>query len=109
MKLSPSTILNSVYSTGISTTSITKPNLESQILEQHDDNIHSKPDDDSLERILLSKSSGRLIAESLEIPELAVEIERAVGQVEKSLEAEELERQEKRQPEVVNEEVNSKR
>lgn len=43
--------------------------------------------DDTEERMLLSKSSGQLFVEYLEVPELAVEVERAVWQVEKALRA----------------------
>ena len=42
------------------------------------------------ESMLLSQESGKLIAESIEIPEMAVDIERAVAQVEKSLKVEKL-------------------
>ena len=37
------------------------------------------------ERMLLSKSSGRIIADYLDVPQLAAEVERAVWQVEKAL------------------------
>ena len=39
------------------------------------------------EQMLLTHSSGKLIAQTLEIPELEVEIDRAVKQVERSLAA----------------------
>ena len=39
------------------------------------------------EKLLLSQSSGQLIADYVEIPELAAEIQRAVWQVERSLKA----------------------
>ena len=48
--------------------------------------VKSAPDDTE-ERMLLSKSSGQLFVEYLEVPELAVEVERAVWQVEKALRA----------------------
>ena len=38
------------------------------------------------ERMLLSKSSGQIIADYLDVPQLAAEVERAVWQVEKALE-----------------------
>lgn len=59
--------------------------------------------------MLLSQSSGKLIAEFLEIPELAVEIERAIAQIGKALKAETLEEQEKRQQRAVKKEVGSKK
>ena len=47
------------------------------------------------ERMLLSKPSGQLFAQYLEVPELAVEVERAVWQVEKSLKAQQDRKEEK--------------
>ncbi len=58
--------------------------------------------------MLLSQSSGKLIAETLEIPELAVEIERAVAQIEKSVKLEELRKQDMNQPGAAGEEVEHK-
>ena len=49
-------------------------------------NVKSAPTENQ-ERMLLSNSSGQLFAEYLEVPELAVEVERAVWQVEKALKA----------------------
>lgn len=51
--------------------------------------------DEKEERMLLSKSSGQLFAEYLDVPELAVEVERAVWQVEKALKARQKLREEK--------------
>lgn len=84
---------------------------EFEDIKRSADNDHIDTDDlgDSAESMLLSQSSGKLIAESLEIPELAVEIERAVAQIEKTLKAELLEKQEKRQQGVAEKEVDSKR
>ena len=47
------------------------------------------------EKMLLSKSSGQLFAGYLDVPELAVEIERAVWQVEKGLKAQQERKEEK--------------
>lgn len=47
--------------------------------------------------MVLSQSSGRLIAETVEVPELQIEIERAVAQVERSLAAREELVEEKRE------------
>lgn len=55
--------------------------------------VKSAPDDTE-ERMLLSKSSGQLFVEYLEVPELAVEVERAVWQVEKALRAQQDRREE---------------
>ena len=43
--------------------------------------------DNQKERMLLSKFSGQLFAGHLDVPELAIEIERAVWQVERALKA----------------------
>lgn len=56
--------------------------------------VKSTPNDTE-ERMLLSESSGQLFVEYLEVPELAVEVERAVWQVEKALRAQQDRREEK--------------
>ena len=43
--------------------------------------------DNQKERMLLSKASGQLFAGHIDVPELAIEIERAVWQVERALKA----------------------
>lgn len=57
---------------------------------------------DQEEKMLLSKTSGELIADYVEIPELAVEIERAVWQVEKSLQSKQELKEEKEELEAAN-------
>ena len=47
------------------------------------------------EKMLLGQSSGAVIANYLEIPELAVEVQRAVWQVERSLKAKQALQEEK--------------
>ena len=54
------------------------------------------------EKLLLSQSSGQLIANYIEIPELAAEIQRAVLQVERSLKTQRDLRKEKNSLESVN-------
>ena len=61
-------------------------------LDKEMDNIRSGSSvktapDEQEERMLLSKSSGQLFAKYLDVPELALEVERAVWQVEKALTA----------------------
>ena len=108
--MSPSTLLNSAYHAAIRTTSVTKPSNRIETTKIHPNNDHTESinQDGPMESMLLSKNDSRLIAESLELPELAVEIERAVGQIEKSLAAEGIERQEKRQLEAAEEEARPK-
>lgn len=69
----------------IDTTPIVKPNVEA-------------------ERMLLTPSSGRLIADMVDVPELEEHIHRAVKQVEKSLKAKEELHQEKEELDSVNRE-----
>ena len=69
-------------------------------LDKETDSIRSRSSvksapDEKEERMLLSKSSGQLFAEYLDVSELAVEIERAVWQVEKVLKAQQDRREEK--------------
>ena len=54
------------------------------------------------EKLLLSHGSGQLIADYVEIPELAAEIQRAVWQVERSLKAQRDLREEKNDLESAN-------
>lgn len=73
------------------------------------DNISSKsstepttPPQKTEEELLLSRSSGALIADCLKVPELAVEIQRAVWQVERSLKAKRELQEEKAELESAN-------
>lgn len=79
MKTKPSKILDQLYTTG------KKP-------------IDAEPNHTSGERemMVLHQSSGARIAKSLEIPELDIELDRAVWQVEKALREEAELREEKR-------------
>lgn len=61
-------------------------------LDQELQNVGSNPTDKEVyyvkqEQMLLDQSSGELIAEYLQVPEMAAEIKRAVWQVERSLNA----------------------
>ena len=69
-------------------------------LDKEMDSIRSGSSIDSVsdnqkERMLLSTSSGQLFARHLDVPELAIEIERAVWQVERALKAQNELREEK--------------
>lgn len=75
-------------------------NMSIENLDKEIDSIHSGSSAKSVqdgreERMLLSKSSGQLFAEYLDVPELAVEVERAVWQVEKALKAQQELQEEK--------------
>jgi hypothetical protein len=58
--------------------------------------------------MVLHKSDGKRIAEALEIPELSVELDRAVWQVEKALQAEKELREERSKLDSANEESKEK-
>lgn len=94
IKLSPSELLQTAYMEAAMDVSIEE-------LDKEMDSIRSgssvKPvPDEKDERMLLSESSGQLIAEYLDVP-LAVEVERAVWQVKKALKAQQELREEKAQ------------
>lgn len=57
--------------------------------------------DESRERMLLSRTNGKLFAEMLEVPELEPELARAVWQVEKALSGQEELQEEKQEIESV--------
>ena len=111
MEPSPSKLLDTAYSAATIFTSITKLKNELEKIKLSADDSHIElPESDALaEKMLLSQSSGKLIAETLEIPELAVEIERAVAQIEKSVKMEQLKKQEVNHPGVAEKEAENKR
>lgn len=84
----PSKILDDLYSTG---------------KQSFDAGSGSSSDSEQLEeKMLLHKSNGKRIAEALGIPELDVELDRAVWQVEKALKAEKELKEEKKEMNVGN-------
>ncbi|KAF4635054.1 hypothetical protein G7Y89_g3048 [Cudoniella acicularis] len=60
------------------------------------------PSQEAKEQMVLHKSNGKRIADALQIPELDIELDRAVWQVEKALKAEEELREEKEKLDSVN-------
>ena len=98
LKTSTSTILRMAYAEAKM-----QQQLSSLKKELEDLNVESigkaTPSIDG-EKMLLNKSSAQLIADQLEIPELAVEIKRAVWQVERSLKAKQEYREEKKEIET---------
>jgi len=95
----PSKILDELYSTGklsfdtpsVSTTE--KSSMDSNYLE---------------EKMILHKSDGKRIAEALELPELDMELDRAVWQVERALKTEK-EKKEKKDVDLANSEAQKKK
>ncbi|KAH8656170.1 mitochondrial K+-H+ exchange-related-domain-containing protein [Tricladium varicosporioides] len=92
IKHAPSQILDELYSSG----------------KQHFDIGSSKGSKD-IEEMVLHKSNGKRIAEALKIPELDVELDRAVWQVEKALKAEQELKEEKKKMGSANPESKEKR
>jgi hypothetical protein len=75
----PSKILDELYSTG-------EQPFDAQSVSSSEESLSSTQKE---EKMLLHKSNGKRIAEALGIPELDVELDRAVWQVERALKAEE--------------------
>jgi hypothetical protein len=85
LSLSPSPILNRIYPTLLpSSVASTTPPSESPKPGPGSSN-ENEPQD---EKILLSQEQGRQLVEALEVPELELEIERAIFQVENVLKKE---------------------
>ena len=95
LRTSPSKILGIAYGAAAM-------DLQLRSLRMQLQNIGSEPDskaspDMAEEKMLVDESSGQLIADYLQIPELAGEIKRAVWQVGRSLNAREEYREEKQE------------
>ncbi|KAL8654720.1 MAG: hypothetical protein Q9210_001338 [Variospora velana] len=77
--------------------------------ERPSDNTSYIEPDVKAERMLLTSSSGRLVADMVDVPELEEHIHRAVKQVEKSLKAKEELYEEKRELDSANKEEGKRR
>ncbi|KAH6673588.1 mitochondrial K+-H+ exchange-related-domain-containing protein [Halenospora varia] len=91
IKHSPSQVLDELYSSG-----------------KQPFNIGSSTGSEDVEKMVLHKSNGKRIAEALKIPELDVELDRAVWQVEKALKVEQELKEEKKQMDRANPESKDK-
>lgn len=93
----PSTILDNLYSTG--KIQLTQDDTAASTTSTA--STHSSPDpktaDGKHEAMLLDKTNAPTIAKALEIPELEVELARAVWQVENSMKAKEELKEEKQE------------
>lgn len=81
--LSPSEFLRTAYIEAAMDMSIEELDKEMDSIRSGS-SIKSVADGEE-EKMLLSKSSGQIIADYLDVPQLAAEVERAVWQVEKAL------------------------
>lgn len=93
IELAPSGVLRTAYMEAAMNMSI--ENLDKELDCIRSGSSAKSVQDGREERMLLSKSSGQLFAEYLDVPELAVEVERAVWQVEKALKAQQELQEEK--------------
>jgi len=101
IKPTPSKILDDLYSKG-------KQPFDAALLNGAEKSSTTSDGIDLEERMVLHKSDGKRIAEALEIPELDVELDRAVWQVEKSLREKHELKQEQRDLKIANSETKEK-
>ncbi|OTA93687.1 hypothetical protein M434DRAFT_72717 [Hypoxylon sp. CO27-5] len=94
LTLSPSQVLNSIYTPLVPNSSTLK-----EPITEKDNSAKSSTSSDSTgpeeEKMLLSQDNGRQLVKALEIPELEVELERAIWQVQTAIQKE---REEKAKP-----------
>ncbi|KAI1415748.1 mitochondrial K+-H+ exchange-related-domain-containing protein [Hypoxylon sp. FL1857] len=86
LSLAPSPVLDSIYSPLLSNSSISKESIAEKDSAKSSTTDASK--DPEEEKILLSQENGRQLVKALEIPELEVELERAIWQVETAIQKE---------------------
>ncbi|TVY82786.1 Uncharacterized protein LSUE1_G002255 [Lachnellula suecica] len=96
----PSKILNAIYSSG------NRPFDASSVPTTEKSSIDPIAPE---EKMVLHKADGKVIAEALGIPELNVELDRAVWQVEKALQAEKELKEEKKELDTANSEAKPKK
>ena len=93
VKIAPSKLLHIAYTEAMMDIRMRELNVGVESVGSHARQDHNPREVE--ERLLLSHGSGQLIADYVEIPELAAEIQRAVWQVERSLKAQQDLREEK--------------
>ena len=100
VKISPSKLLHTAYTEAMMDMKMRELNVDVKNVGSSTRQDHNPREVE--EKLLLSQSSGQLIADYVEIPELAAEIQRAVWQVERSLTAQRELREEKNDLESAN-------
>ncbi len=100
VKISPSKLLHTAYTEAMMDVKMREPNVGAENAGSSARQDHNPRAVE--EKLLLTQSSGQLIADCVEIPELAAEIQRAVWQVERSLKAQQELRDEKNDLESAN-------
>ncbi|KAL8708866.1 MAG: hypothetical protein Q9220_006322 [cf. Caloplaca sp. 1 TL-2023] len=103
IKLMPSPLLDSAYR--ISELDVALERLESELKSISDESKSGSSEvkiEDRTERMLATRSSGRLIAELVEVPELEEQVQRAAKQVAKALRAKKELQEEKQELDTAN-------
>jgi len=103
VRQSPSSVLDTLYAVAGVDAALDSVRKDLDLLKAHqsqraEDSAISL--DETQERMLLSKTNSKLVAEILEVPELEAELARAVQQVEQSLSADKKLQEEKNEMEA---------
>ncbi|KAH6659581.1 mitochondrial K+-H+ exchange-related-domain-containing protein [Truncatella angustata] len=85
LSLAPSPILDKIYPTLLSTSTLSKANPQSSEAPEIDSRASGQEIPEEQEKMLLTQENGRQLFKELDIPELEVEVERAIWQVEHAL------------------------
>lgn len=93
LSLAPSTVLESFYTPLLPSSPDSKESIADP--DRPKSSAANDADAPEEERILLSQDHGRQLVEALEIPELEVELERAIWQVEQSIQKQKKQKEEK--------------
>ena len=93
-KLTPSSILRSAYTKATSDAPLRQ--LQDDVQKMNEQSQDAETGEPPPERMLLSKTSGKIIADQLEVPALEVEMERAIWQVERGMKTEEDDQHERK-------------
>lgn len=106
MELSPSTTLDELYAAGLVHSTRAKAQEATVPSQQEAESVaiimkEQTRDDNAEDVMLLKRWNGKLLAESFKLPEMEVEIERAVEQVEKAIQSEAEQREKKRMDELI--------
>lgn len=94
IKPTPSTILREAYTQAVSSNT-SMGQLQEAVERTNGERQDTESGEPPPEQLLLSKTSGKIIADELEVPALEVEIERAIWQVERDMKTREDSQQEK--------------
>ena len=94
IKPTPSAILRAAYTQAV-LSNVSMGQLQQAVERTNGEKQDTESGEPPPEKLLLSKTSGKIIADELEVPALEVEIERAIWQVERDMKTREDSQQEK--------------